>query len=115
MIDGPSKIKQNLGAHIKEARERRSLTQEELSEITDMSPKHLSNIEVGRKFISSDFLSRISLALEVSPGMLFDGTNIKPPKHKTRVIGFIVTGDEHSDIDAFIDSIQKLADKTTTR
>lgn len=54
-----------LGARIKELRKKRGLTQEKLSEIIEIDPKHLSRIEVGKSYPSFETLDKISNALQV--------------------------------------------------
>lgn len=54
-----------LGARIKELRKKRGLTQEKLSEIIEIDPKHLSRIEVGKSYPSLQTLDKISKALKV--------------------------------------------------
>ena len=64
-------IKKVLGKNIRKYRKIAGLTQDELAEKLDISPKHLSNIEVGKKFITADLLEKISRILEASPAALF--------------------------------------------
>lgn len=71
-------IKKNFGQKIKELRLNNSLTQEELSEKVDISPKSLSQIELGNNFISADTLEKLCNALNISPNELFDFNNIIP-------------------------------------
>lgn len=63
--------KKVLGENIKNYRKMRNLTQEELAEKIDISQKHLSSIEIGKKFISADLLEKISATLNVSLSNLF--------------------------------------------
>ena len=65
-------LKEKFGARLKELRRSKNLTQENLAEITGMDIPNLSNIERGKKFVSSETLSKLALALEVSEGTLFD-------------------------------------------
>ncbi len=57
--------KELLGRRVKELRKLRGLSQEYLSEMVDIDPKHLSRIEVGRSFPSLDTLERLANALKV--------------------------------------------------
>lgn len=57
--------KELLGGRIKELRKQRGLTQDQLSEIIGIDPKHVSRIEVGRSFPSLDTLEKIASALNV--------------------------------------------------
>lgn len=63
-----------LGSKIKEARERAHLTQEELAEMVDISPTHMSVIERGVKTPKLDTFVRIVNALNLSSdALLQDG------------------------------------------
>ena len=55
-----------LGNRIREARERRRLTQEKLSEIVDISPTHMSVLERGVKGMKLSTFIKIANALDVS-------------------------------------------------
>ena len=59
-----------IGSKIKEARERAHLTQEELAEIVDISPTHMSVIERGVKTPKLDTFARIVKALNLSSDAL---------------------------------------------
>ena len=63
-----------IGSKIKEARERAHLTQEELAEIVDISPTHMSVIERGVKTPKLDTFAKIVKALNLSAdALLQDG------------------------------------------
>ena len=63
-----------IGSKIKEARERAHLTQEELAEIIDISPTHMSVIERGVKTPKLDTFVKIVKALNLSAdALLLDG------------------------------------------
>ena len=65
-----------IGSRIKEARERAHLTQEELAEIVDISPTHMSVIERGVKTPKLDTFVKIVNALHLSSdALLQDGLN----------------------------------------
>ena len=65
-------IKKNFGKKIKEKRLEKELTQEELAEKIGISPKSLSQIELGNNFVSAEILEAICQALSISPRVLFD-------------------------------------------
>ena len=65
-------LKEKFGARLKELRRSKNLTQENLAEITGMDIPNLSNIERGKKFVSSETLTKLALALEVSESELFN-------------------------------------------
>lgn len=65
-------LKEKFGARLKELRRSKKLTQENLAEMTGMDIPNLSNIERGKKFVSSETLSKLALALNVDESVLFD-------------------------------------------
>ena len=70
-------IKKELGEKIKRIRKLRNLTQEELAEMVDISPRSLSNIEVGACFVKSETLEKIIESLNISTEELFANDHIK--------------------------------------
>ena len=65
-------IKKLLGKRVKEFRQKRGLTQEELAEKIDITQRTLSKIECGSNFVTSETLSKIINALNVKACDLFD-------------------------------------------
>lgn len=65
-------IKKLFGKRVKEKRTALRLTQEQLAEKAGISPKSLSQIELGNNFVSADNLDAICSALQVLPNELFD-------------------------------------------
>lgn len=65
-------IKQAFGKKIKEKRLQQNLTQEQLAERVGISPKSLSQIELGNNFISAENLEQVCNALNIQPKSLFD-------------------------------------------
>lgn len=61
------------GARIRELRDGKHHTREYLSELADISPKFLYEIETGQKGFSADTLYRISQALTVSCDYIMTG------------------------------------------
>lgn len=70
-------IKKLLGSRIKKLREKKKLTQEQLSEIIGVGQRNLSKIECGNNFVTAETLSKIINALEVKPAELFMFENKK--------------------------------------
>lgn len=70
-------IKKELGEKIKRVRKMRGITQEQLAEMIDISPRSLSNIEVGGCFVKSETLERIIEALNITTEELFANEHIK--------------------------------------
>ena len=70
-------IKKELGEKIKRVRKTRGITQEQLAEMIDISPRSLSNIEVGGCFVKSETLEKIIDALNITTEELFANEHIK--------------------------------------
>ncbi|MBQ9538056.1 MAG: helix-turn-helix transcriptional regulator [Treponema sp.] len=64
-------IKLVFGKNVHQYRKERKLSQEKLSELLDITPKHLSSIENGSSFVSAELLEKLSRTLAVSPSSLF--------------------------------------------
>lgn len=64
-------LKKLLGLRIKEFRQKRNLSQEQLAEMIGLDRRSVSNIECGNTFPSSS-LAKIAQVLEVSVKSLFD-------------------------------------------
>ena len=94
-----------IGARIKAARERVHLTQEQLAEIVDISPTHMSVIERGVKTPKLDTFIRIANALGVTADALLQDVMVPvnesitadlsvrigslPPKAQSRILNAI--------------------------
>ncbi len=73
-------IKKEFGEKIKRMRKKRNLTQEQLAEMIDISPRNLSGIEVGANFIKAETLEKILSALNTSMEDMFSSVEIKNNK-----------------------------------
>lgn len=65
------------GIRIRNLREEGKFTREKFSEIVDISPKFLYEIETGQKGFSADTLYRISKGLSVSCEYILSGKECK--------------------------------------
>ena len=70
-------IKKELGEKIKRVRKLRGLTQEQLAEMVDISPRNLSNIELGVSFVKAETLENIIDSLNITTEELFANNHIK--------------------------------------
>lgn len=68
---------QLLGLRIRELRKSVKLSQEKLSEIISVDPKHMSRIELGKSFSSLDTLEAIARTLKVEIKDLFDFSHLE--------------------------------------
>lgn len=66
-----------IGKRIKIKRMKKRMTQEELAEKINVSTSFMSRIETGNVQINIKRLAEIADALEVSPGYLLTGINVK--------------------------------------
>lgn len=64
--------KKLLGQRIRELRKGKGLSQDQLSEVIGIDPKHLSRIELGKSFPYMETLEGIAKALEVEIKDLFE-------------------------------------------
>lgn len=81
-----SELKDCLGKRIKELREKRGLTQQQLAEMADIEQRNVSKIECGNTFPSRS-LAAIAQALDVSLPNLFDFNHVAlTPEMKKKVI-----------------------------
>lgn len=65
-------IKILFGRKVRECRKKRNLTQAQLAELVNVDDKHISCIESGKNFPSSDLIERLSNALQIEPKDLFE-------------------------------------------
>lgn len=80
--------KKQLGARIKELRKIKKLTQEQVAEMVDIDPKHLSRIEVGGSYPSIDTLEKLAVALKFEVMDFFDFEHrVKDKKQLIESIG----------------------------
>jgi transcriptional regulator with XRE-family HTH domain len=82
---------QLLGSRIRELRKSAKYSQEQLSEIIGVDPKHMSRIELGKSFSSLDTLEAIAKTFRVDLKDLFDFSHLEP------------TGNYKEKLDALLD------------
>jgi len=70
-------IKKELGEKIKTLRKKKSLTQERLAEMVNISTRNLSGIEAGANFVKAETLEKILTALNCTTEELFSNNHIK--------------------------------------
>lgn len=70
-------IKKEFGEKIKRIRKKRNLTQEQLAELIEISPRNLSGIEVGANFVKAETLEKILCALDITIEELFSNSELK--------------------------------------
>ena len=70
-------LKEKFGMRIKEIRRSKNMTQERLAEIIGIDTPNLSNIERGKRFVTSETLEKIANALEVQEKELFDFNHLE--------------------------------------
>ena len=83
-------IKKLLGLKVKEYRQKQKLTQEKLSELVDVDQKHISRIEAGGSFPSSELIGRLATALKVEPKDLFEFYHLQSEKDLKKDINLML-------------------------
>ena len=78
--------KQMLGARIKNIRNKKGLTQEQLSEKMEINPKYLSSIERGNENPTLNTLIKLSESLEVDSGEIFSHLQLEDPGERKFMI-----------------------------
>ena len=89
-------FKEKFGKRVQAIRKSKNLTQEKLAEVIGLDTPNLSNIERGKRFVTSDTLEKIVKALGVTERELFDFDYIQ-------------------DRDELIKSINELLEKANSR
>lgn len=83
-------IKKSFGEKVKRLRKKKNLTQEQLAEMIDISPRNLSRIEVGNCFVKAETLERLLTALDVTTEELFANDHIKTNSELINDINFYI-------------------------
>ena len=83
-------IKEELGKKIKRMRQNRGLTQEQLSEMIDVSQRTLSGIEIGENFVTAETLDKLVLALNTTTEELFANNHLKSEDELIKDINKII-------------------------
>lgn len=80
-----NKFKKAFGKKIKELREQKGLTQEELYFLSSVSRSHIGMIELGKSDVSLSAIFKLSRALGINLAELFDFDNLEKHKLKTNI------------------------------
>lgn len=83
-------IKILFGRKIKEYRKKKNLTQAQLAELVNVDDKHISCIENGKNFPSSELIGKLAASLDVEPKDLFEFYYLQNAKNlKTDIISML--------------------------
>lgn len=88
-------IKKEFGEKIKRMRKNRKLTQEQLAEMIDISPRNLSGIEVGANFVKAETLEKILIALNTTTEELFANEHLEDDKMLIKKIMTMIKNIKH--------------------
>ncbi len=72
-------IRKIFGENVRYYRKQRGFSQEQLSEILEISPNHLSVIETGGKFVTYKLLEKIITVFNIAPSLLFYAKDAHTP------------------------------------
>ena len=92
-------LKEKLGKRIQEIRKSKNLTQEKLAEMIGIDTPNLSNIERGKRFVSSETLEKIIKSLNVKEKDLFDFEHIKSKNELINSINNILNESDIKEIE----------------
>lgn len=76
------RVRRDLGRRVAELRRTRDLTQEDLAEKLEVTPRYLQSIEAGRENLGLDSLVKLATALRVRVAELFT-----PPTSREVTVG----------------------------
>ena len=93
-----SELKKLLGKRIKEIRLAKNLTQEQLSELTEIGASSISKIESGIYHPSDENLERIAKALNVEPYKLYMCSQHKDSKELLKEIAAMLKNATEEDL-----------------
>lgn len=79
-------VKKLFGKNLKEIRKSRKLTQEKLSELAEMQPQMIRQLESGRNFLSASTLAKLVDVLNINPMYFFspDKLNLNKQQGRTK-------------------------------
>lgn len=74
--EGPVELQRRLASRLREIREQRGLTQEEVAHSAGMAPRHIQKIEAGEVNVTLRTIARLCRALQVEAAELLE----QPPE-----------------------------------
>lgn len=83
-------VRKIFGDNVKYYRKKMGLSQEQLSEILEISPNHLSVIETGGKFVTSRLLEKMVFVFKIPPSLLFYSPSLQNPNVTSKQISQII-------------------------
>ena len=83
-------IKKDFGLRLKELRNKKGITQNQLAEMVGIDPKHLSHIETGRSFPKADLIEKFAISLEIDYQELFKTEHLQNRVNLSEKINQIV-------------------------
>lgn len=91
-------LKEMIGARIKEIRQKKSLTQEQLAERMDINSKYLSGIERGKENPTLNTLIKLAKSLDVDIGEIFTSVQIEDPTQRKTMINELLDGADNDQL-----------------
>ena len=91
-----------IGRHIRAARKRKHLTQEDVADMIDMSPAHFGKVERGERPVNLQRLSQIGHVLDIPLEKLVEGASVSDDGCAVR---FEADGDDTD----FLESIESIS------
>ncbi len=96
-----AELKEKLGKRIQQIRKSQNLTQEKLAEMIGIDTPNLSNIERGKRFVSSETLEKIIKSLNIPEKDLFDFGHLKSKTELINSINMILNESDIREIEYY--------------
>ena len=100
--------RQEVGKRIREARKKKKFSQSELSELLDISPSHMSDIENGKTNIGLDIFMHLTEILQVSADWLLQ-TDIPPVNAlQTKEVNDLLVGCSSAEVQTLLKIMKEI-------
>lgn len=83
-------LKQMIGVRIKDIRNKRRITQEQLSESVGINTKYLSSIERGKENPTLNILLKLAQSLDVNLDEIFSDIQIEDPENRRAMLNSLL-------------------------
>lgn len=101
-------LKETFAKNLKTIRKQNKSTQEQLAELVNVAPRHLSFIETGRSFPSSDLIERLSNVLHVNLEEFFKAENLQTREEMLSQLDFFTKNLSDIQLKFLLDVAKKL-------
>ena len=100
-----------IGHRIARQRKKLGLTQMQTSELADISPQYLSNIERATSIPSTEVIMRLAIALDTTPDTFLVGTARTPQDESWKEVAALLRGLDQRELETARDFLSWLRDR----